>query len=153
MSDRLRPHYGVALLAGLMIALTLPVAGVGQSPGQIPSGLAAGEGNAIGRAPGIIADEAGSAPKTFALSQNYPNPFNPSTKIQYNIEKAGMVSLKVYNLLGLEIATLVNARQEAGIHTVPFNTNEGTLNLGSGIYFYRLEAAQLHSIKKLVIIK
>jgi Protein of unknown function (DUF3494). len=93
--------------------------------------------------------EIGSAPQEFALFQNYPNPFNPSTRIQYSLEKAGMVSLKVYNVLGLEVATLVNGRQEAGSYTVPFNAT----GLSSGVYFYRLEAGSLNSTKKLILMK
>jgi hypothetical protein len=95
----------------------------------------------------------GSAPKEFALSQNYPNPFNPSTKIQYTIGNPGLVSLKVYDVLGHEVATLVNSNQEAGSYTVPFNTNKGTLNLASGVYFYRLEAGSFVSTKKLILMK
>jgi len=95
----------------------------------------------------------GVAPQVFALSQNYPNPFNPSTKIQYSLDKAGMVSLRVYNVLGQEVATLVNDRQEAGSYTVSFGTNKGTASLSSGVYFYRLEAGSLVSIKKLVLMK
>jgi hypothetical protein len=97
--------------------------------------------------------ENGLAPQAFALLQNYPNPFNPSTRIQYSLEKAGMVSLKVYNVLGLEVATLVNGRQEAGSYTVPFGINAGTLGLSSGVYFYRLEAGSFVSTKKLVLMK
>jgi hypothetical protein len=97
--------------------------------------------------------ENGLAPQAFALFQNYPNPFNPSTRIQYSLEKAGMVSLKVYNLLGLEVATLVNGRQEAGSYTVPFGINTGTLGLSSGVYFYRLEAGSFVSTKKLILMK
>jgi hypothetical protein len=103
--------------------------------------------------PVVTVVEDGSSPQAFALSQNYPNPFNPSTKIQYSIEKAGMVSLRLYNLLGLEVATLVNDRQEVGSYTVPFNTNKGTLNLSSGVYFYRLETGSFISTKKLILIK
>ncbi|MHB1688959.1 MAG: ice-binding family protein [Ignavibacteriaceae bacterium] len=93
------------------------------------------------------------APQKFTLFQNYPNPFNPSTRIQYSLEKAAQVSLKVYNVLGLEVATLVNSRQEAGSYTVTFNTNKRTLGLSSGVYFYRLEAGSFVSTKKLVLMK
>jgi len=97
--------------------------------------------------------EIGLMPQVFALLQNYPNPFNPSTSIQYSLEKAGMVSLKVYNLLGQEVATLVNGPLEAGSYSVPFNTNTGTLSLSSGVYFYRLEAGSFVSTKKLILMK
>ena len=95
----------------------------------------------------------GKAPQEFALLQNYPNPFNPSTRIQYSLEKAGMVSLKIYNVLGLEVATLVNAYQEANSYTVQFNSNEGGLDLSSGVYFYRLEAGSFVSTKRLILMK
>jgi hypothetical protein len=95
----------------------------------------------------------GIAPQEFALFQNYPNPFNPSTRIQYSLEKAVQVSLKVYNLLGLEVATLVNERQEAGSYTVPFGINKGTFGLSSGVYFYRLEAGSFASTRKLILMK
>jgi hypothetical protein len=95
----------------------------------------------------------GQAPQKFALLQNYPNPFNPSTKIQYSLENAVQVSLKVYNVLGEEVATLVNELQEAGSYTVPFSANNGTVTLSSGVYLYRLEAGQFVSTKKLVLMK
>ena len=95
----------------------------------------------------------GTAPAKFALSQNYPNPFNPSTKIQYTIGNAGLVSLKVYNTLGDEVATLVNGRQEAGSYTVPFNASNGTSGLSSGVYFYRLETVSFVSTNKLILMK
>jgi len=97
--------------------------------------------------------ENGIAPKEFALMQNYPNPFNPSTKIEYSLEKAGIVSLKVYNLLGVEVATLVNGRQEAGSYTVPFDIHNVTFDLSSGVYFYRLEVGSFVSTKKLILMK
>jgi hypothetical protein len=102
---------------------------------------------------GTAVENVGIAPQQFALSQNYPNPFNPSTKIQYSLEKAGIVSLKVYNVLGREVATLVNGRQEAGSYTVPFGINNGTFSLSSGVYFYRLEAGSFVSTKKLLLMK
>jgi hypothetical protein len=92
-------------------------------------------------------------PKGFSLLQNYPNPFNPSTVIQYNIEKAAHVSLKIYNLLGLEVATLVNSQQEAGSYSITFNSRKLANNLSSGIYFYRLEAGSFTSTKKLTLMK
>jgi len=92
-------------------------------------------------------------PKEFSLLQNYPNPFNPSTNIQYSLGKATQVSLRVYSLLGVEIATLVNSKQEAGTYSVPFNSRTGFLNLSSGIYFYRLEAGSFVSTKKLILMK
>lgn len=114
------------------------------------------DANTVTRPAGVTAVELGEiglAPEAFMLSQNHPNPFNPSTKIQYSLEKAGMVSLKVYNLFGHEVATLVNGHQEAGSYTVPFNTNERIPSLPSGVYFYRLEAGDFFASKKLVLMK
>ena len=96
--------------------------------------------------------ENGLAPQEFALLQNYPNPFNPSTKIQYSLGTAAQVSLKVYNALGNEVATLVNGRQEAGSYTVPFNTM-GAVSFSSGVYFCRLEAGSFVSTKRLILMK
>jgi hypothetical protein len=78
--------------------------------------------------------------KEFSLSQNYPNPFNPSTKISYQLPVAGIVTLKIYDLLGREVATLVNAEKSAGSYEVEFNSVEAlnTTSLPSGIYFYQL---------------
>jgi hypothetical protein len=89
----------------------------------------------------------------FALLQNYPNPFNPTTKIQYSLAQASQVSLKVYNAIGAEVATLVSGHQEAGNYTVPFGGTEATSGLSSGVYFYRFEAGSFVSIKKLMLIK
>ena len=100
-----------------------------------------------------LINETDAMPAVFSLGQNYPNPFNPSTKIQYTIRNAGFVSLKVYDVLGHEVATLVNSNQEAGSYTVPFNAGEAKLNLASGMYFYRLEAGSFVSIKKLTLLK
>jgi hypothetical protein len=82
-------------------------------------------------------------------SQNDPNPFNPSTRIEYSLGAAAEVSLRVYNLLGQEIATLVRRHQEAGTYKVPFHESD----LSSGVYFYRLEAGPLVSIKRIVLIR
>jgi|GEM_PF-1773219 len=88
-------------------------------------------------------------PLTYELAQNYPNPFNPTTKIEYSIPALSKVELKIYNLVGQEVATLVNEIQVAGVHHVKFNA----LNLASGMYFYRLAAGDFVSVKKMVLLK
>jgi hypothetical protein len=103
--------------------------------------------------PAVTSVASGVAPQKFELSQNYPNPFNPSTMISYQLAVNSHVTLKVYNVLGQEVATLVNGRQEAGSYTVPFNTNKGTRSLSSGVYIYRLQAGSFVSVKKLVLLK
>lgn len=88
-------------------------------------------------------------PGGFILYQNNPNPFNPTTVIKYSINNAGMVSLKVYDILGQEVAILVSKVQTPGLYEVVFNAQ----NLTSGIYFYRLTAASFSETKKLIILK
>jgi len=94
--------------------------------------------------------------ENFTLYQNYPNPFNPSTKIQYSVNSTQNVKLKVYDLLGTEIATLVNEEKSAGEYEVEFNANShsgSVRNLTSGIYFYQLKAGEYVVTKKMVLIK
>lgn len=88
-------------------------------------------------------------PEKFALYQNYPNPFNPTTVINYQLPVNSFVTLKVYDVLGREIATLVNERQTAGTHNVIFNASK----LPSGMYFYRLQAGTYSNTKKLLLLK
>ncbi|MBS1493403.1 MAG: T9SS type A sorting domain-containing protein [Bacteroidetes bacterium] len=90
-------------------------------------------------------------PDNISLSQNYPNPFNPTTKINYEIKSSGFVSLKVYDLLGKEVATLVNEKQNAGSYAMDFNSTE--FNLPSGIYYYTLSTDGFVDTKKMVLIK
>jgi hypothetical protein len=85
----------------------------------------------------------------YELSQNYPNPFNPITKIRYQVSVAGLVSLRIYNLLGEVVAALVNEEKPAGNYDVEFNANR----LPSGIYFYRLQASNFVETKKMLLIK
>ncbi|MBS1516372.1 MAG: T9SS type A sorting domain-containing protein [Bacteroidetes bacterium] len=92
----------------------------------------------------------GSSTK-YELIQNYPNPFNPSTVIRYQLSVAGNVSLKVFDLLGKEVASLVNEKQIAGSYAVDFNSAE--FNLPSGIYFYTLSAGEFKETRKMVLIK
>jgi hypothetical protein len=91
----------------------------------------------------------GNKPLVYELAQNYPNPFNPTTKIEYSIPVQAQVVLKIYNIVGQEVATLVNEVQKAGIHNVKF----GASNLSSGVYFYRLTAGDFTSVKKMVLLK
>jgi photosystem II stability/assembly factor-like uncharacterized protein len=88
-------------------------------------------------------------PREFKLMQNYPNPFNPTTNIKYKIAKSGLVTIKVYNILGKEIQTLVNEKQETGTYEVTFYGN----NLASGIYFYKLQAGDFTQTRKMLMIK
>jgi photosystem II stability/assembly factor-like uncharacterized protein len=90
-----------------------------------------------------------SVPDKYSLEQNYPNPFNPTTNIRYQITKNSYVTLKVYNILGKEIATLVNEKLSAGTYEVKFDGS----NLPSGIYFYKLETDKFKDTKKLVLLK
>jgi hypothetical protein len=90
-----------------------------------------------------------NTPYEFSLSQNYPNPFNPVTTINYTLASSGKVELKVYDILGREVQTLVNDIQNAGSHTVNFNA----VNLSSGVYFYRITSGNFSDIKKMVLVK
>lgn len=92
-------------------------------------------------------------PGKFILYQNYPNPFNPSTTIQYSIGKAGIVTLRIYNLLGFEVTTLIDEYHEPGTYSVTFNANKLSHSLSSGVYFYRLEIGAFVSMKKLILLK
>ena len=85
----------------------------------------------------------------FTLSQNYPNPFNPSTNISFELPQAGLVQLKIYNLLGQEVANLVDGRMNSGNHTVNFDASQ----LSSGVYIYRLVAGNQSITKKMMLIK
>ncbi len=94
-------------------------------------------------------DKFASLPESYALSQNYPNPFNPATSIHYSIPKSGFVSLKVYDLLGQEVATIFEGNQAAGSYVATFDASR----LASGVYFYRLQSATFVDVKKMVLLK
>lgn len=89
----------------------------------------------------------------YSLSDNYPNPFNSSTTIRYRLGVADFVTLKVFNVLGNEITTLVKGFHEAGTYTVLFSANDNTFSSGSSIYFYRLEVGTYVSTKKMILVK
>ena len=90
-----------------------------------------------------------NVPDKYSLSQNYPNPFNPVTKINYTIPKAGYVSLKIYDLLGRQVADLVNETKRAGSYTIDFNA----AGVSSGVYYYKMISGDFSDIKKMTVIK
>jgi len=88
-------------------------------------------------------------PVEFAIGQNYPNPFNPSTQISYTVGQQSFVTLKIYDILGREVATLVNEVKPAGTHLLTWNAAK----LGSGVYFYKMQAGSFSATKKMLLIK
>ncbi len=96
-----------------------------------------------------VNDQSVSVPEVYSLNQNYPNPFNPSTVISYSIPKQSIVTLKVYNLLGELVTTLVDQPQSAGNHEFKFNAG----HLSSGVYFYSIKAGSFFQTKKMMLLK
>jgi hypothetical protein len=97
----------------------------------------------------IIYGNPPSLPLDYVLYQNYPNPFNPSTTIQYSIPKKSSVTLKVYDILGNEVTSLVNEEKHPGVYSVIFNAR----GLASGVYFYRITAGEFRKTKKMILMK
>lgn len=93
--------------------------------------------------------EYNTLPKEYTLAQNYPNPFNPATKIIYSIPNSGLVKLSFYDVLGKEVAQLVNLEKQAGNYNVECNAS----NLTSGVYFYKIQSGNFSSFKKMMLIK
>ncbi|MGB5849989.1 MAG: T9SS type A sorting domain-containing protein, partial [Ignavibacteriaceae bacterium] len=99
---------------------------------------------------GIVGvEDADQLPQTYALDQNYPNPFNPTTTITYAVPQNSFISLRVFDVLGNEVQTLVNETKSAGTYSVSFDA----ASVPSGVYFYTLEAGNFVSTKKMVLIK
>ena len=88
-------------------------------------------------------------PIEFFLSQNYPNPFNPITNIQFQIPKSEFVTLKIYNILGEEIATIIQDKLPAGNYTYQVDSSD----LASGLYLYRIEAGEFQQVRKMVLLR
>jgi len=89
----------------------------------------------------------------FALEQNFPNPFNPTTVIKYSIPQPGIVSIKLYNELGSEVATLLNEFKESGKYSLNFSSGELKNKISSGVYFYTIKAGQFTQTRKMIIMK
>jgi len=98
--------------------------------------------------PNSVADN-NAMPESYKLNQNYPNPFNPSTEISFCISKSSMVTLKVYDVMGREVSTLLNREMNAGEHKVSFNAQ----NLSNGVYFYKISAGSFSDTKKMLLLK
>ncbi len=107
----------------------------------------------IGFMGGSVKELSGEIPTEYSLSQNYPNPFNPSTKIRFAINKSGIVSLKIFDVLGKEITTLVDKYMDAGNYEADFNAVETVKNLTSGVYIYQLKMKDKILSNKMMILK
>ena len=95
----------------------------------------------------------GGLPIAYALMQNYPNPFNPATTISFDLPVAGKVSLKIYDILGREVATLIDGHSSAGSFRAVWDAHTGAgVPVGSGVYFYRLQAGNFVQTKKLLLL-
>jgi hypothetical protein len=99
--------------------------------------------------PVSIEEPSSEIPTVFALYQNYPNPFNPSTTIRYAVPRSSQVVVKIYDILGRQVAELVNDQRNAGEYSVIWDAR----NFASGIYYYRMTAGDFVSVKKLVLMK
>lgn len=119
------------------------IGGAGYTLG--PNGRVSNEGGTIVS----VESQEQTIPEVFFVDQNYPNPFNPSTTIRYGLPVRALVSVRVFNLLGQEVATLFNGSQDAGVHALDFSA----ANLGSGIYFCRIQAGSAVDIKRMILMK
>jgi serine protease len=138
--------YTIAPNAKQMVGFAL-IGGEGLANLQANADVAKNKWNDIKMLVGV--DEGKSLPAAYMLNQNYPNPFNPGTTIKFDIPKASQVSLKVYDITGREVATLVDGIRTAGSYSIPFNAS----GLSSGVYFYKLQAGEYFAVRKLVVVK
>ena len=142
----------------LYIRITLP-----ESNGQSmpPSGsMSSDEINIIAQwidegALQVLSNQLGNEiPNSFALDQNYPNPFNPTTNIQYSLQKESYVTVNIYDVVGKQIKTLVNRKQDMGDYSLQWNaTNNYGEPISAGMYIYTIRAGKFHSSKKMVLLK
>jgi hypothetical protein len=106
-----------------------------------------------------ITGNIGELPYEYELSQNYPNPFNPSTVLKYALPNDGYVTLKIFDVLGQEVSTIVNEYANKGNHEVEFNSDRNGVSLSSGIYYYRIEVKNTAGVvdfldtKKMILLK
>ena len=141
--------FGICCLAWVSLIDSIGLSGVAFEPGiQIYTFQGAiVNGVQYGTITDIVGNQ--TSPSMFQLHQNYPNPFNPSTMISFSLPRSGDVSLKIFNLLGEEVATLVSGQMDAGIHTVQWDAT----GQPSGVYFYRLHSGDYEETRKLVLLR
>lgn len=133
---------------------TLNVSGTADICSDSLAGTVTGNGSFCGNPTDVESEISETIPTEFALRQNYPNPFNPSTTIQYQVSSVSYVTLKVYDVLGNEVATLVDELKSAGTYKFDFSVGRhSSPAIASGIYFYQLKAGEFLSIKKMTLLK
>jgi methionine-rich copper-binding protein CopC len=161
--QRNHPRVAIALLYGMNIQIRLQ-AWLRGIDGQAAQRLVYLNGKlieSIRGASGFAAKEDGNQevlsaalPESFELKQNYPNPFNPSTNIEFTLPVSSVVTLEVFNIMGQRVRTLVNEPLQAGVHQVVWNScGDDGQRVASGVYFYRIQADQLASTRKMVLLK
>jgi len=136
--DTLSCAYSTSSAAYTGGTLGFPAGDLNWFPAKLTAWLATG-----------VESKTASVPSSFTLGQNYPNPFNPSTEISYTLASKGMTTLRVFNLIGQEVATLVNDVEVAGNHVVKFDA----ARLSSGVYFYTLKSGNFMETKKMLLMK
>lgn len=109
--------------------------------------------NSINIITSIYNNEASNSNPSFSLLQNYPNPFNPSTVIKYKISESRLTTLKVYDILGQEVTTLINEVKSPGEYSVELNAASGSRRIASGVYFYELRTGDFIQRKKMMLLK
>ncbi|HTK81333.1 MAG TPA: carboxypeptidase regulatory-like domain-containing protein [Bacteroidota bacterium] len=132
-------------------ASNAPTVTVDESGGFLSSGNVIG---VTGDTPLGVDEHQNQSPASFMLRQNYPNPFNPTTEIHFDVAKAGNVAIRIYNIMGQEIARLVDQRLDIGSYVARWNGNDARgLQVSSGLYFYRMDADNFHDLKKMILMK
>ena len=140
---------------GAVARLVFRARGEFEDPGrfQVKDGLALGADGRLAQIAGNILSLA-TAPSKFALIQNFPNPFNPETTIKYTLADDARVSLRIYNIVGQVVRTLVSDRQAADRYSVRWDgLDERGLTVSSGVYFYQVMAGNFKDVRKLMLLK
>ncbi len=140
-------EFPISYLSNLIPDSLILIVASGLANGQVGTELIVDEIGFSGGSTNISDDI--NLPQNFDLHQNYPNPFNPDTKIKYSIPASSFISLKIYDVLGNEIAVLVNEEKDRGVYTVNFNASQ----FASGLYLYRLQADNFVETKKMLLLK